>query len=492
MTEPAGLAAAPPRIGLELALHPDDAARFWRAAPLPALRAGARLRPARIELVWHDSPDAALAHAGLALVEQRHRARSVWRMESASREDAAWPALLPHPVLAEAAAPALLGRNLPDSLAPVARFDGVARAISVVGPDGLAGVALQVGTLRALERASAACRVVLEGAPRETFALARALAGPLRLSVPGAPFPALHRPGEPLPRPALLDAGATIDDALAHLVATLARALLHWAPLVSEADPEPVHQMRVALRRLRAALKLFRRAAACPELDEVADALRRLGRLLGAARDWDVFLGGLGGTVAAAFATERAIARLLREADARRRTHYAALASGLAGPEFRCLGLRLAELAVARPWRTSEPGPIAADALRDLLRHALRKRLRHVRELGTEIERQPDAALHGLRLQCKRLRYSAEFAAPLFRARASRRFLRRLASVQERLGRLNDGVVAATLMAQLGGGAGRALAAGVVRGFVASRGERARRKAERAWTRFAATPAFWD
>ncbi len=99
--------------------------------------------------------------------------------------------------------------------------------------------------------------------------------------------------------------------------------------------------------------------------------------------------------------------------------------------------------------------------------------------------------LHALRISCKRLRYACELFAPAFPGRGSVRFARRLATVQERLGHLNDGAAAAGLMGQLGSGAGRALAAGLVRGFVAAREGDARERAERSWRRFRHCAPFW-
>ena len=52
--------------------------------------------------------------------------------------------------------------------------------------------------------------------------------------------------------------------------------------------------MRVGLRRLRSVLKVFRPAAGCPALQEFDAGLKALADRLGPARDWDVFLGGLG------------------------------------------------------------------------------------------------------------------------------------------------------------------------------------------------------
>ena len=73
----------------------------------------------------------------------------------------------------------------------------------------------------------------------------------------------------------------------------LAYRVLHFAP-AADADvdgPEPVHQMRVALRRLRSAVTVFRRMLDCPELQAANAGLKALSARLGPTREWDVFLG---------------------------------------------------------------------------------------------------------------------------------------------------------------------------------------------------------
>ena len=120
----------------------------------------------------------------------------------------------------------------------------------------------------------------------------------------------------------------------------------------------------------------------------------------------------------------------------------------------------------------------------------LQRRLRPLREPGADIDALPAAALHGLRLHGKRLRYACEFFAPLFPGRHARRFIRRLSVLQERLGHLNDGAVAAALMAELG--AARGFAGGVVCGFVAAQAAGSRAHIARSWRKFHRLDPFWD
>lgn len=502
------LATAEPPTALHLSLHPDDAAPIWRDAALAAWRAGRRPGRVAVSVAWHDTPDNALAGQGLVVTEQRAGGRAHWRIEGLypAALTGSWAAAAPPPILTEApsrdallpAVQQLLHLAAPPALAEVGRFEGERRHLS--DPDAGSALSVCAGTVQGGGNATAACRVVLEGGAAAAFAQAHALAGSLRLAVPattlaaqaaalrGAAIPPRHL-GAPV-----LGASATVDDALAALIGQLADVLLHWAPLAgADRGAEPVHQMRVALRRLRSALKLFSRPA---PVEGVQESLRTLARALGGARDWDVFLGGLGRAIAAAFPEERAIRRMLVQAERQRRARYAELAAVLNGAEFRRTLLRLAELAATRPWRGCDPAnPERAAALAGGVagfgREALARRLRRVLRAGGGFSQRSLDDLHALRIQCKRLRYACELFAPAYPGQAAGRFMRRLAAVQERLGHLNDGAVAAGLLAELGGGAGRATAAGLVRGYTAAHEAQARERARRAWRRFRRTAPFW-
>jgi len=124
---------------------------------------------------------------------------------------------------------------------------------------------------------------------------------------------------------------------------------------------------------------------------------------------------------------------------------------------------------------------------------ALARRLHRLAAAGEAIEHLDAEALHAIRLRAKRMRYVAEVFAPLYAGKATRRFLRRLARLQDRLGQLNDSAVADGLLAELGTGAGwRAHAAGLVRGFLAARSGGARGRIARAWVRFHRLEPFWS
>jgi CHAD domain-containing protein len=508
---------------LELSLDPNDAPRLARAPAL--VRAGPRARPAGLRIVWHDTADQALAGIGLSLAERRSGHATLWRLERARPDGTApWLPGIPPPIVAEAAdfsaLPSILhGTVLPGMLMPVAAFDGEVRDFGAAA----AAMTLLTGVLRAVADERAVCRVSLDGDHEAVAAMARGLARDMRLGVPtrtlaGEAYETARRFPVARLEPPELSPELSVGDAFARILGHLAHAILREAPRAAAGEaPEPVHNMRVALRRLRSAITLFRRAAGCAELDEAIRALKSLAKNLGPARDWDVFTAGIAARVASKFAEDKAVARLGTLARRKRETAYAVLRHYLEGAEFRQLGLTLAIVAASRPWERASPGsnnaavgdgnPSVATAadpappeasvpmvvehppLTAFAARALRKRHARLVAPGEDIGSLPTEDLHAIRLNAKRLRYAAEFFAPLFPGRHTGRFLRRLAALQERLGHLNDGAVAAALLTEIG--QARAFAGGVVLGTVAASADGARTKIERAWRRFRRLDAFW-
>lgn len=507
-------------IELELSLHPDDAARLFRASALAALH-GTPSRAAPLLIVWHDSADSALSGMRLALTERRLGAQVLWRLEQARPDAGSWQPGRAPAVLAEAASPAALAPGVAPELllelAPVAAFRGQQRTLRLPPDAPVSSVCLRHGVLRAVTDEVPVARLSLTGDADAVFALALALTEQFRLSVPDSSLAAEAQAlARPLPPPAppeapRLASDVTVGDAFGQVMGHLTAVILHFAPqIVAGVTPVPVHQARVALRRMRSAMSLFRRAVDCPELKTAQLALRGLAKPLGPARDWDVFTAGTGRAVGAAFAEDRAVQRLLAAAERQRGESYAALVDMLQGAEFRRLGLILSQIAMIRPWRRAalvgaipeDDGgmpagiaeqPLAEADLRAYAARALSRRLRHVLAAGETYAELSADDLHQLRIQCKRLRYACEFFAPLFHGRDSRRTIRRLSLVQERLGHLNDGSVAGGLMAEIGGGGGgeRGFATGVVRGFVAAQNQGARDKAEASLRKFQREKPFW-
>lgn len=284
--------------------------------------------------------------------------------------------------------------------------------------------------------------------------------------------------------PPVLPPEASAEAALRHAACHLLDVLLAEAPACRlEAGPRGVHQARVALRRLRSLVKLFRMGTD-PAWAAWNQALGGLARSLGAARDWDVFLSGIVTGIEAALPGDRRLRGLRRAAAAERAAAYAALGEVLAGADYRrtvmeglCLIERL------QPGETPL-GPVACGLLA--------KRWKRLKRAGHAMAALDTAELHEMRLDAKRLRYAAEPFGALWPGRHGKRFTRRLAALQEALGLANDAEVARTLAARLAGRGAGGFAIGTVTGFAAGRTEGSRLAALAAWDELARSRRFWE
>ncbi len=491
-------------VSLEFSLPPDDAARLWRAPALAPHRNG-RVRATALHTIWHDTPSGMLAGGGLALAERSGQ----WRLEHLTPERAPhWLAAMVPPVLAEGPSPGALGCDLPSDLVPVAAFAGRRRTLALQAANGdEASLTLLEGSLRGVASDRASCRVVLTGPRPFVGELARKLGEHTTLSVPRASMAAEARAlvsgkaaaARRLGAPEVA-VDATVDSAMTEVIAHLADVILYWSGRVpaSPSDPgasaEPVHQMRVAIRRLRSALSVFKQIGG-DAVGALAPRLKAVAATLGPARDWDVFIAGTGQAVSHAFAADKRIAALMAAAARKQEAAYGDLTALLAGREWRRLEMDLALLPILRPWEATgddESSAVLAGSARAFAAKMLGKRLKHVLAPGEDVLQLEGQALHDIRKQGKRLRYAAEFFAPLFGHKAARKYLHRLADVQEAIGMVNDGAVAAALMAELGGGADRAFASGVVQGFIAALHEQTAGDVEHAWRRFYGQTPFWE
>jgi CHAD domain-containing protein len=482
---------------LELRLEPVDALRLPR---LKLLAAAARDRVQQQRIVWHDSPDAALSNQGLALA----RERGAWRLEKLVPQPTdAWSPGAPPPVVAQGAEHTELGIALPEPLAPAVAFAGRCHVFALPSAQDPVRLQLLRGMLRTVTAEHPVARLHLSGEPQPVLGLAMALAGELLLDVPLASMAgealALARGTLPAPRrlgATTLPEDVGVADAFAFVLGHLADVVLHFAPAAAAdvSGPEPVHQMRVALRRLRSAITVFRRLLDRPELQAANAGLKALSARLGPTRDWDVFLGETVPTVRAIFPAEPRLERLVAAAERRRRECHAALRDFLRSVEFRKLGIALAWLAGARSWHpVPAEGTDQPPSLHDFAVEVLDRRVRKILSV-TDLTELDAPALHRLRLKAKRLRYAAEMFAPLYVGKAPRRFTHRLTALQDGLGQLNDRTTAEKLLAELGGPAGRhAYATGLVLGVTAAATTTDLMPSVlRSWEKFHRTKLFWE
>jgi CHAD domain-containing protein len=252
--------------------------------------------------------------------------------------------------------------------------------------------------------------------------------------------------------PVELTAETTVEQALCRILrACLRHFFANEAIALAGDDPEGVHQMRVALRRLRSAIGLFRRFLPATLSDWIVDEVRWLGTALGPARDWDVFLAELLAPVR--MALDEADLQALEAVVQARRDHAACAVRDVIGsPRLTLFQLKLGEALEARDWA----GQLAeADAARlsqpveSLAGELLARRHRKVRQAGNDFAALSADERHRLRIALKKLRYAAEFFRSLYDDKAVRRTIQHVSVLQDTLGHFNDVATATRLLHSL-------------------------------------------
>jgi triphosphatase len=203
-------------------------------------------------------------------------------------------------------------------------------------------------------------------------------------------------------------------------------------------NPEFVHQARVAIRRLRSAIRVWKPSLSADFVTCFDPRWQALARQLGETRNWDVFLAETLPAVAAAFPEGVEVGRLSHYAVRRCAINRAAARSTLKSADYSRLLLEFTAAVLALPEGEARPLGVLAPRCLD-------KRAKQVGKLAAEALGSDAPARHRLRVAYKRLRYALEFFAPLFPAERLRDYHLSASGLQEMLGRLNDLAVAGEL-----------------------------------------------
>jgi triphosphatase len=207
-----------------------------------------------------------------------------------------------------------------------------------------------------------------------------------------------------------------------------------------EIDTEFVHQARVATRRMRSALRLFRDAVPQGAGTCLAGELQWIGGMFGAVRDLDVFLLNL-----ARFKTQIALFPTKKKAvfeswvERHRQTPFAGLGEALDSIRYEQFERRLCRfLEAAIP--VHPRAPLAVKQVRQVAPVIIKEKFAAVMDQGQKILQNPiPKEFHRLRIQMKRLRYACEFMAPAYDG-ALDPFIERTVEIQDCLGEIQDTV----------------------------------------------------
>jgi inorganic triphosphatase YgiF len=414
------------------------------------------------ESVYYDTITDTLRRSGWSLRIRRTGRRYVQTIKAAGAAAAGifarseWERALAdgQPVLDESGPPvaALLASS--DRLEPAFRVNVSRLTADLDRHGGSIEIVLDRGRILASGQTEPVCEIELElkgGAAAALFATAREIAAivPLRLGVLTKsergyrlreidPDKAVK--SEPIALDCAMSAAAGFQ-AIAY--ACLRQFRLNEAILARTGAPDALHQLRVALRRLRSALSIFKPMLADGRFEAIRGELRWITLALGEARNIDVLLNRM---------SDENAAIPLREA--RERT-YAAVREALDSARLRALMIDLTEWLATGEWLVAPADSGARDRpLTAFAVDVLDRYRRRLKRSGHALAELDDDERHGVRIQAKKLRYSAEFFAPLFtgerRTRQRKAFLDALEDLQNELGELNDLAITPALLERLG------------------------------------------
>jgi len=365
------------------------------------------------------------------------------------------------------------------------------------------------GVIRSGNRAETLSELELElkeGAPHHLYELALKLAEDVPLSIGDRSKAergyALAR-GEPeapvKARPAVLDRGMPVNEAFkAVMWANLAHLQANERGMLEGRNPEYLHQMRVALRRLRSALAVFAPPFPEPVISPVRTELKWLAASLGPARDWDVFVAETLPPIEAEFGPHEGLRDFAARCEKLRRGANQRARRAVRSARYRHLALWLAAWLGSEDWLT-RADPAARTAWRapivGFAGAVLEQRYGQVLKKGRKLGGRSAIELHRLRIAIKKFRYAADFFATLYDEKAARAALKRLSGLQDILGAMNDAATVANLMSHgFGGASGRRVleAKAILRGWSRGRAATLKRELKNAWKESRSAETFWQ
>jgi CHAD domain-containing protein len=217
--------------------------------------------------------------------------------------------------------------------------------------------------------------------------------------------------------------------------------LLEWRQAALDwSDPEGVHSMRVASRRLRSAMRDFLPYVPKRSFTSVVKRLKALADALGAVRDQDVAIPALEAIEKKAPSEHlAALKELIEKRKQLREQQRKKLKAVLAKTELKKLqsefsaAVEEAAAAAERKNKRNSP-PTFTEASQSVIRDRLKEFEKRSNGLFTPLDAE---ALHELRIATKRLRYAIELLAPCF-DRSMMTHAKRAARLQTSLGELHD------------------------------------------------------
>jgi inorganic triphosphatase YgiF len=216
-------------------------------------------------------------------------------------------------------------------------------------------------------------------------------------------------------------------------------------PAILADRAEGIHQMRIGLRRLRAAISLFADLVSEAELRPIKAELKWLTNELGPAREFEVFLSQVVAPLKKRHARLAGMRSLSRDLEERREAARKRALAAICSKRFRALTLNVAGWLETGSWREPQDGKqreFCEEPIETAAQAQLKRRWKKIRKRGRQLAKLDPAARHKLRIDAKKLRYATEFYETVFDRRKQQKqraaFLSALKDMQDCLGELND------------------------------------------------------
>lgn len=254
--------------------------------------------------------------------------------------------------------------------------------------------------------------------------------------------------------PVTLERKATLGEALGAIMLNCLQQMQANERLVATGDVEGLHQMRVGLRRLRAALAMVRDLIHLPE--PLSADIEWLAGELGEARNWDVFIESVLPALPLTETHKPALARVEVAAREEAQRHHAKVRSAVGSARYTALMLGLGGWIAGKGWQQAglpQDGGLPPDPLAQQVRRAAPRLVQHasarVRKRARTFDLTQPENLHKVRIAAKKERYAREFFAALGHGKHGARRHDLLTGMQDELGEINDAFVAQDLVGQL-------------------------------------------
>jgi triphosphatase len=269
--------------------------------------------------------------------------------------------------------------------------------------------------------------------------------------------------------PSNLKPDLTVEESLQRIGRNCLSTVLLCEAAATADIPDGVHQMRVAIRRLRSVVATMRRMLPSEQYQWVTQTLKWMAGVLGPARNWDVFSSSLLASVRGVLLRGQELDEFCRVCEHARRSAHESANAAIRSSQYTAALLKLSQWFASRSWRNqpvSEQSALLMAPIETVASTLIGRRYKKVKKSADSFAQLTLERRHEFRIAVKKLRYTTEVFKDLFDNQRVAEFVQLLKPLQDDLGYINDVRVANELLTDLQiSNAAIARAAGIVLGW---------------------------